>query len=142
MKQRCESMQVALTSYLVPSEPRGLDVWRKLQRLKNACYDAGFLRAGDYPCPTLFANWLPVYHSTASDDSGTDELEVAFWRGGQVSEEGLAWLLERGFKTILDLRDEDVKDDLYLPAVQEAVSSGKIEVVNMPVETGTKPSAE
>ncbi|CAO2141140.1 unnamed protein product [Urochloa humidicola] len=142
MKRCCESMQVALTNYLVPSEPRGLDVWRKLQRLKNACYDAGFPRADDYPCPTLFANWLPVYHSTASDDSGTDELEVAFWRGGQVSEEGLSWLLERGFKTIVDLREEDVKDDLYLSAVQEAVSSGKIEVVNMPVEIGTAPSAE
>ncbi|CAN6362527.1 unnamed protein product [Urochloa humidicola] len=142
MKRCCESMQVALTSYLSPNEPRGLDVWRKLQRLKNACYDAGFPRADDYPCATLFANWFPVYHSTASDDSGTDELEVAFWRGGQVSEEGLAWLLERGFKTIVDLREEDVKDDLYLSAVQEAVSSGKIEVLNMPVEIGTAPSAE
>lgn len=142
MKRCCESMQVALASYLVPSEPRGLDIWRKLQRLKNACYDAGFPRGDGYPCPTLFANWFPVYYSTASDDSGTEELEVAFWRGGQVSEEGLAWLLEKGFKTIVDLREEDVKDDLYLSAVQEAVSSGKIEVVNMPVEIGTSPSAE
>ncbi|KAJ1274910.1 hypothetical protein BS78_05G095600 [Paspalum vaginatum] len=142
MKRCCESMQVALASYLVPSEPRGLDVWRKLQRLKNACYDAGFPRADGYPCPTLFANWLPVYFSTVSDDSGTDELEVAFWRGGQVSEEGLAWLLEKGFKTIVDLCEEDVKDDLYLSAVQKAVSSGKIEVVSMPVEIGTAPSAE
>lgn len=142
MKRCCESMQVALASYLVPSEPRGLDVWRKLQRLKNVCYDAGFPRPDGYPCPTLFANWFPVYLSTVSDDPGTDELEVAFWRGGQVSEEGLAWLLEKGFKTIVDLREEDVKDDLYLSAVQKAVSSGKIQVVNMPVEIGTAPSAE
>ncbi|EES08133.1 hypothetical protein BDA96_05G069400 [Sorghum bicolor] len=142
MKRCCESMQVALASYLAPSEPRGLDVWRKMQRLKNACYDAGFPRPDGYPCPTLFANWFPVYLSIVSDDSGTDELEVAFWRGGQVSEEGLAWLLQKGFKTIVDLREEDVKDDLYLSAVQEAVSSGKIEVVNMPVEIGTAPSAE
>nr|CAB3489387.1 unnamed protein product [Digitaria exilis] len=142
MKRCCESMQVALASYLAPSEPRGVDVWRKLQRLKNACYDAGFPRADGSPCPTLFANWFPVYYSTASDDSGTEELEVAFWRGGKVSEEGLAWLLEKGFKTIVDLREEDVKDDLYLSAVQEAVSCGKIEVVNLPVEIGTAPSAE
>ncbi|KAG2560788.1 hypothetical protein PVAP13_8KG085700 [Panicum virgatum] len=142
MKRCCESMQVALASYLGPSEPRGLDVRRKLQRLKNACYDAGFPRADGCPCPTLFANWFPVYYSTASDDSGTEELEVAFWRGGQVSEEGLAWLLEKGFKTIVDLREEDVKDDLYLSAVQEAVGSGKIDVINMPVEIGTAPSAE
>ncbi|KAL6658276.1 hypothetical protein ACP70R_003862 [Stipagrostis hirtigluma subsp. patula] len=142
MKRCCESMQVALASYIVPSEPRGLDIWRRLQRLRNACYDAGFPRADGYPCPTLFANWFPVYLSTASDDSEPDELEVAFWRGGQVSEEGLAWLLEKGFRTIVDLREEDVKDDLYLSAVQEAVSSGKIEVVNMPVKIGTVPSAE
>ncbi|ONM19472.1 NAD kinase 2 chloroplastic [Zea mays] len=142
MKRCCESMQLALASYLVPSEPRGLNIWRKLQRLKNACYDAGFSRPDGYPCPTLFANWFPVYLSIVSDDSGTDEPEVAFWRGGQVSEEGLAWLLEKGFKTIVDLREEDVKDDLYLSAVQEAVSSGKIEVVNMLVEIGTAPSAE
>lgn len=142
MKRCCESMQVALSSYLVPSDTQGLNVWRKLQRLKNACYDAGFPRADGYPCPTLFANWFPVYFSTVSDDSEADELEVAFWRGGQVSEEGLAWLLEKGFRTVVDLREEDVKDDLYLSAVQEAVSSGKIEVVNLPVEIGTAPSAE
>jgi NAD+ kinase len=142
LKRCCESMQVALTSYLVPSEPRGLDVWRRLQRLKNACYDAGFPRADGYPCPTLFANCFPVYFSTVLDDSEADELEIAFWRGGQVSKEGLAWLLEKGFRTIVDLREEDVKDDLYLAVLQEAVSSGKIEVVNLPVEVGTAPSAE
>ncbi|KQJ89091.1 probable NAD kinase 2, chloroplastic [Brachypodium distachyon] len=142
MKRCCESMQVALASYLVPNEARGLDIWMRLQRLKNACYDAGFARADGHPCPTLFANLFPVYFSTVPDDSGTDELEVAFWRGGQISEEGLAWLLAKGFRTIVDLREEDVKDDLYLSAVQEAVSSGKVEVVNMPVEIGTAPSAE
>ncbi|XP_044364413.1 probable NAD kinase 2, chloroplastic [Triticum aestivum] len=142
MKRCCESMQVALASYLVPNEPRGLDIWMRLQRLKNACYDAGFARVDGHPCPTLFANWFPVYFSAVPDYSETDELEVAFWRGGQVSEEGLAWLLAKGFRTIVDLREEDVKDDLYLSAVGEAVSSGKIEVVNMPVEIGTAPSAE
>lgn len=142
LKRCCESMQVALASYLVPSEARGLDIWRKLQRLKNACYDAGFPRADGHPCPTLFANWFPVYFSTVPDDSLSDELEVAFWRGGQVSEEGLEWLLSKGFKTIVDLREEDVKDDLYLSAIQEAISLGKIEVVNLPVEIGTAPSAE
>ncbi|TVU26227.1 hypothetical protein EJB05_28764 [Eragrostis curvula] len=142
LKRCCESMHVSLARYLVPSESRGLDIWRRLQRLKNACYDAGFPRPDGYPCPTLFANWFPVYFSTVSDDSEADELEVAFWRGGQVSEEGLAWLLAKGFRTIVDLREEDVKDELYLSAIQEAVSSGRIEVVNLPVEIGTAPSAE
>ncbi|EEC67830.1 hypothetical protein OsI_35421 [Oryza sativa Indica Group] len=62
--------------------------------------------------------------------------------GGQFSGEKLEWLLSKGFKIIVDLWEEDVKDDLYLLAVQEAVSLGKIEVVNIPVEIGTAPSAK
>uniref|UniRef100_A0A0D3HJ38 DSP-PTPase phosphatase fused to NAD+ Kinase domain-containing protein n=1 Tax=Oryza barthii TaxID=65489 RepID=A0A0D3HJ38_9ORYZ len=64
------------------------------------------------------------------------------FRGGQFSGEKLEWLLSKGFKIIVDLWEEDVKDDLYLLAVQEAVSLGKIEVVNIPVEIGTAPSAK
>ncbi|GJN28696.1 hypothetical protein PR202_gb16853 [Eleusine coracana subsp. coracana] len=91
----------------------------------------------------MYGGGFRVYFSTVSDDLETDDdLEVAFWRGGQVSEEGLSWLLEKGFRTIIDLREEDVKDNLYLSAMQEAVSSGKVEVVNLPVEIGTAPSAE
>lgn len=45
MKQCCESKQVVLAGCFVPNEAFGLDIWRRLQGLKNACYDAGFPRA-------------------------------------------------------------------------------------------------
>ncbi|XWS15172.1 hypothetical protein CRYUN_Cryun35bG0071500 [Craigia yunnanensis] len=57
MKSCCESLHVALENYLTPDDYPSLNVWRKLQRLKNACYDLGFPRKDDHPCHTLFANW-------------------------------------------------------------------------------------
>ncbi|KAB2084823.1 hypothetical protein ERO13_A05G341300v2 [Gossypium hirsutum] len=56
MKSCCESLHVALENYLTPDDYRSLHVWRKLQRLKNACYDLGCPRKDNHPCHTLFAN--------------------------------------------------------------------------------------
>lgn len=142
MKRCCESLQVALANYLMPLDNRSSIVWRRLQRLKNVCYDAGFSREDGYPCPTIFANWSPVCFSTTKQYEMLEDSEVAFWRGGQVTDEGLAWLLDRGYKTIVDLREEAVKDEYYQSAIDQAVSCGKIEVVNLPVEVGTAPSMQ
>lgn len=142
MKSYCESLHVALENYLIPGDDRSLNVWRKLQRLKNVCYDSGFPRGDDFPCPTLFANWGPVYLSTSKEDAVSENSEVAFWKGSQVSEESLKWLLEKGFRTIVDLRAEKVKDNFYEAVLDEAISSGKIEVINIPVEIGTTPTKE
>ncbi|KAJ3671665.1 hypothetical protein LUZ60_007744 [Juncus effusus] len=137
MKRCCESLQVALFNYLSPNLENNSGIWRRLQRLRNVCYDAGFSRADGSPSPTCFANWYAVYLN--NEDS-----EPAFWRGGQVTEEGLDWLLNNGFKTIVDLREkeEGLRDERYEKALNEAVLSGKIELVNLPVEIGTVPSAE
>ncbi|KAK7282690.1 hypothetical protein RIF29_11666 [Crotalaria pallida] len=140
MKSCCESLHVALENYLVPGDDRNLDVWRKLQTLKNVCYDSGFPRWEDYPCPALFANWSPVYLSTSKEDTESKDSEAAFWTGGQVTEEGLKWLLDKGFKTIIDLREENVKDNFYKAAVHDAISSGRIELVKIPVEVKTVPT--
>ncbi|KAG1369945.1 putative NAD kinase 2, chloroplastic [Cocos nucifera] len=142
MKRRCESLQVALANYLTPLDNRSTIIWRRLQRLKNVCYDAGFLREDGYPCPTIFANWSPVYFSSTKQYAMLEDSEVAFWRGGQVTDEGLAWLLDRGYKTIVDLREDAVKDEYYQSAIDQAVSCGKIEVINLPVEVGTAPSMQ
>ncbi|WJX33937.1 NAD kinase 2, mitochondrial [Trifolium repens] len=142
MKRFCESLHVALENYLVPGDDRNLDVWRKLQRLKNVCYDSGFPCREDYPCPALFANWSPVYLFSFDEDAEFKESEADFWIGGQVTEEGLKWLLDRGYKTIVDLREEIVKDNFYQAAVLDAVSSGSIELVRIPVEVGTAPKME
>ncbi|GFP89848.1 NAD kinase 2 chloroplastic [Phtheirospermum japonicum] len=133
MKSYCESLHVALENYLTPGDDRSLNVWRKLQRLKNVCYDSGFPRSDNHPSQTLFANWGPVYSS--DENSGVD-----FWKGGQVTEESLRWLVEKGFRTIIDLRAENVKDGFYEAVLDEFVSSRKIEVIKLPVEVGTSPS--
>ncbi|KAK0575947.1 hypothetical protein LWI29_009494 [Acer saccharum] len=142
MKRCCESLHIALENYLTPDDVRSLDVWRKLQRLKNVCYDSGFPRRDDCPCHNLFANWSPVYVSTSKEEIESKDSEVAFWRGGQVTEEGLKWLIEKGFKTIVDIRAEMVKDNFYEAAIADAILSGKIELVKIPVEARTAPSME
>ncbi|KAL0314354.1 UNVERIFIED_CONTAM: NAD kinase, chloroplastic [Sesamum angustifolium] len=142
MKSYCESLHVALENYLTPGDDRSLNVWRKLQRLKMVCYDSGFPRGDDHPCQTLFANWSPVYLSTSKGEAQSQNSEVAFWKGSQVTEESLKWLLEKGFRTIIDLRAETEKDNFYEAALGEAISSGKIELIKLPVEVGTAPSME
>ncbi|CAA7047828.1 unnamed protein product [Microthlaspi erraticum] len=142
MKRCCESLHIALENYLTPDDERSGIVWRKLQKLKNVCYDAGFPRSDNYPCQTLFANWDPIYLSNMKDDTDSYESEVAFWRGGQVTEEGLKWLIEKGFKTIVDLRAENVKDTFYQAALDDAVSLGKVTVVKIPIEVRMAPLAQ
>ncbi|KAK1433331.1 hypothetical protein QVD17_10241 [Tagetes erecta] len=142
MKRYCESLHVALEIFLTRDDSRSLVVWRKLQRLKNVCYDSGLPRGDDYPPHSLFANWNPVYLSTKKEDTERSDSEVAFWRGSQLTEESLKWLLEKGFKTIVDLRAESVNDIFYETALQDALSSGKIDLVKLPVEVGNTPSME
>ncbi|XP_057469105.1 NAD kinase 2, chloroplastic isoform X2 [Actinidia eriantha] len=142
MKRYCESLHVALENYLTPDDGRGLNAWRKLQQLKNVCYDSGFPRGDGDPCHVLFANWNPVYISTSKEDVESSESEVAFWIGSQVTEEGLKWLLQKGFKTIVDLRAETVIDNFYETALNGAILSGKVELIKFPVEVGTAPSME
>nr|XP_043614854.1 NAD kinase 2, chloroplastic [Erigeron canadensis] len=140
MKRYCESLHIALEIFLTSDDTRSLDVWRKLQRLKNVCYDSGLPRGDNYPPQSLFANWNPVYLSTSKEDIGPTDSEVAFWRGSQLTEESLKWLIEKDFKTIVDLRAEIVNDVFYEAALKDAVSSGKVELIKLPVEIGTAPS--
>ncbi|XP_054799242.1 NAD kinase 2, chloroplastic-like [Prosopis cineraria] len=142
MKRCCESLHVALENYLISGDDRSINVWRKLQRLKNVCYDSGFPRKEFYPCHTLLANWSPVYFSTSTEDMGSKNSEAVFWTGGQVTEEGLKWLLDKGFKTIVDVRAETVKDNFYQAAIHDAIARGKIELVKIPVEVRTAPTME
>ncbi|KAJ0257550.1 NAD kinase 2 [Hirschfeldia incana] len=142
MKRCCESLHIALENYLTPDDERSGIVWRKLQKLKNVCYDAGFPRSDSYPCQTLFANWDPIYSSNVKEGIDSYESEIAFWRGGQVTEEGLKWLIEKGFKTIVDLRAENVKDTFYQAALDDAISTGKITLVKIPIEVRMAPLAQ
>ncbi|KAJ6709320.1 putative proteinD/NADH KINASE FAMILY PROTEIN [Salix koriyanagi] len=114
MKRCCESLHVALENFLTPDDDRSLGVWRKLQRLKNVCYDSGFPRRDDHPCHMLFANWNAVYFSTSREDLISKSSESAFWKGGQVTEE----------------------------AVNDAIAAGKVELIKIAVEVSTAPSME
>uniref|UniRef100_A0A7N0TT24 DSP-PTPase phosphatase fused to NAD+ Kinase domain-containing protein n=1 Tax=Kalanchoe fedtschenkoi TaxID=63787 RepID=A0A7N0TT24_KALFE len=142
MKSCCESLHVALEDYLILNDDRSTKVWRKLQRLKNVCYDSGYARPDEYPSPFLLANWSPISLSISREDSFPNDDEIAFWKGGQVTEESLGWLIDNGFKTIVDLRAEVVKDNFFQELLASASASGKIEVVHIPVEIGTAPSME
>ncbi|XP_022990760.1 LOW QUALITY PROTEIN: NAD kinase 2, chloroplastic-like [Cucurbita maxima] len=142
MKRCCESLHVALENFLTPDDDRSWDVWRKLQRLKNVCYDSGFPRGEDYPCHTLFANWNPVYLHNSKEEVSAKNSDVSFWSGGQITEEGLKWLIERGFKTIVDLRAETVKDIFYSASLHDAIGSDKVKVIRIPVEVRTAPTAD
>ncbi|GMH17155.1 hypothetical protein Nepgr_018996 [Nepenthes gracilis] len=141
IKRCCESLHVALENYLT-NDDRSHDIWRKLQQLKNLCYDLGFPRGDDSPGHMLFANWAPVYFSTTKGDAALTGSDVAFCKGGQLTEDGLKWLLEKGFKSIVDLRAESVKDSFYQAAIDDAIGSGKVELFRLPVEVGTAPSME
>lgn len=140
MKKCCSMLQTALECYFQPNDEHSTDIWRRLQRLKNICYDAGFPRSEGSPCHTVLANWSTVslYPGRAGRTSNNDE--VAFWRGGQVTEEGLKWLLENGYKTIVDLRSERIEDQQSLAAIEEAIFCGKIQLVHFPVKVGTAPT--
>ncbi|KAL8141259.1 LOW QUALITY PROTEIN: hypothetical protein V2J09_007280 [Rumex salicifolius] len=142
IKRCCESLHVALESVLLPDDDRSCDIWRKLQRLKNVCYDLGFPRKNGSPQHGLFANWGSVYFSTSKEEIRSKDSEVAFWKGGQLCEDGLKWLIGNGFRTIVDLRDEIVKDRFYDDALKLAVESGKVELIKLPVEIGMAPSKE
>lgn len=142
MKKCCSMLQIALECYFQLNDEHSTHIWRRLQRLKNICYDAGFPRSEGSPRHTILPNWSAVslYPGRAGRTSSNDE--VAFWRGGQVTGEGLRWLLENGYKTIVDLRTERIEDQQSHAAIEEAVFSGKIQLVHLPVEVGTAPTRE
>lgn len=121
MKKCCSMLQIALECYFQLNDEHSTHIWRRLQRLKNICYDAGFPRSEGSPRHTILPNWSAVslYPGRAGRTSSNDE--VAFWRGGQVTGEGLKWLLENGYKTIVDLRTERIEDQQSLAAIEEAV---------------------
>ncbi|XP_078433917.1 NAD kinase 2 [Wolffia australiana] len=143
MKRYCESLHLALANYITPFDARSTEIWKKLQQLKNLCYDSGFSRIESDPPHRVFANWSPVYFSSAKEgNKKLEKQDVAFWKGGQVTNEGLTWLMDNGFKTIVDLRVEYVKDDYYQLAVESATSYEKLQIVHIPVEIGTAPSID
>ncbi|KAG2307502.1 hypothetical protein Bca52824_027250 [Brassica carinata] len=61
---------------------------------------------------------------------------------GKVTEEGLKWFIEKGFKTIVDLRAETVKDTFFQAALDDAISTRKITLVKILIEVRMAPLAQ
>ncbi|XP_002981035.2 probable NAD kinase 2, chloroplastic isoform X2 [Selaginella moellendorffii] len=132
----CSSLRTSLQSLLPAKGDQNLAVYRILHRLTNVCLDAGFPRPDGAPCYGHIPNFATVKLQKG------DENLVEFWRGGNINEEGLEWLLQREFKTIVDLRDEDPQNELAEAALMKAEASGRIRRVRIPVSVQTAPTME
>ena len=93
----------------------------------------------------------------SSGDDGTCEVdatrelpaqpdEIAFYRGGQPTAEGRAWMVARSFKTVIDLRKED-RDNQWIQPSGGFGGIGKLgdtalDVVHMPVTDMLPPTFE
>ncbi|BBN09773.1 NAD+ kinase [Marchantia polymorpha subsp. ruderalis] len=142
VRECCRPLETALESLLPADSVQRLAVRRSMLKLKNACLDSGFMRPDGLPKHADIPN-LAVVRLRPSKNARAlhkDE-DVAFWRGGQVTEEGLEWLLTKGFKTIVDMREESAQP-IAQSAIENAVASGKISVVRLPVERGEHPTKE
>jgi NAD+ kinase len=138
----CSNLENLLESLLPPDSQEGLAARERMLKLKNACLDAGFPRPDGVPIPADIPNLAPVrLRPSKSARTLYKDDNVAFWRGGHITEAGLSWLVEKGFKTIVDLREGSAQP-IALSPLPEAVASGKVNVVRMPVERGKGPSKD
>lgn len=140
LKEACESLQKALESCLHPS-PIPENIYRPLQRLHNICLDAGFPRMPDSPSHADIPNLASVKLRPFQNGDGADD-EVAFWRGGQVTEEGVEWLLKEGFKVVVDMRDEQSGSPFAQLKLEAAEKDQKLRIIKMPVAFQGSPTTE
>ncbi|KAG6549303.1 hypothetical protein Mapa_009289 [Marchantia paleacea] len=142
MRECCRPLETALESLLPADSVQRLAVRRSMLKLKNACLDSGFMRPDGLPKHADIPNIAVVrLRPSKSARALHKDEDVAFWRGGQVTEEGLEWLLGKGFKMIVDMREESAQP-IAQSAIENAVASGKISVVRLPVERGEHPTKE
>ena len=147
-----------------------MSIRHRLEALRSASLDVCHpqMRAHDAPNATAIPNFQTVHldfsvdalpDPFSSDRSGsfdgadalcrTEPPEVAFYRGGQPTAEGRAWMVSRGFKTIVDLRFEDRDNQWTRPLGGVDGKGGKVghvesqlEVVHIPVTDMEPPSFE
>lgn len=75
-----------------------------------------------------------------------DESATAFYRGGQPTAEGRAWLVRNNFKTVIDLRGSD-RDNQWLQAFgggagQGAFGASALNIVHIPIPDMEPPTEE
>ena len=142
LKEACESLQKALETCLYPSLlPES--IYRPLQRLHNICLDAGFPRLPGSPSHADIPNLASVKLRPFQSGSNLDgDEEIAFWRGGQVTEEGVEWLLNEGFKVVVDMRAEQSGSPFAQQMLETAEKTKKLRIIKLPVPFRAAPTAE
>eukprot|EP00250_Pteridium_aquilinum_P034269 c7334_g1_i1 orf=86-2794(+) len=143
LQRCCEDLEVALCCHFPIVDERGRSIHRKLQKLVNICFDAGFSRTGGAPSHADIPNWGAVsVHIPHSEGMLEQDTGLVLWRGGRATEDGLRWLIDNGFKAIVDLRAEDSADQLTNSFLKEAVSTNLIRHFRLPVDEGSSPSKD
>eukprot|EP00249_Psilotum_nudum_P024631 c29243_g1_i1 orf=285-2012(+) len=143
MKKCCQQLELAVSHCFPPVDKQSSDIHKRFRRLRNACFDVGYPRPEGSPSHEVVPNWAPVQFSCGrgGENPGING-EVMFYQGGQVTEEGIKWLLENGFRTIVDLRAENDTDQLAKAAIGSAISLSQLRLVRLPVELGYVPTKE
>ena len=116
-------------------------VRHRFEALRSASLDVLHprTRAPNAPSGTAIPNLQVV---SEVDDS----LAPAFYRGGQPTAEGRAWLVRNNFKTVIDLRGSD-RDNQWLQAFgggsgQGTFGSSALNIVHIPIPDMEAPSEE
>eukprot|EP00850_Spirogloea_muscicola_P012876 SM000085S23226 [mRNA] locus=s85:188497:194050:+ [translate_table: standard] len=139
----CKELQWTLEVTLPDHGEKTQAVKKRLERLKNVTLDAGFPRLPGAPNSADIPNFAAVkLRPFRGGRKINQDEEVAFWRGGQVTSEGLEWLLAEGFRSIVDMRAVDFSNQWIKPAIEDLAQQGTINYVRIPVKFGTAPSKE
>lgn len=143
MKRCCEELESLILCYFPADDGQFKTMHKKFQKLRNICLDAGYPRSEGAPSHADIPNWGVVKSRTPWNEEPSElESEIAFWRGGQLTEDGVHWLIDKGFKVIVDMRTEESVDFLAKSALAAAVSSGKLKLIRLPVEAGSNPTKD
>lgn len=142
-----------------------LTVRHRLEELRSAALDVCHpaQRAPDAPSASAIPNFQVVHQDfsldavpdlfDSQDDDASESIcraggaDVAFYRGGQPTAEGRAWLVSRGFKTVVDLRLEDRNNQWTRPlgggyGAGHTAPERQLDVVHIPVTDMEPPSFE
>ncbi|KAH7438862.1 hypothetical protein KP509_04G034000 [Ceratopteris richardii] len=143
MKKFCEELESILLCYFPADDIQFKAMHKTFQKLQNVCLDAGYSRKEGAPSHADIPNWGVVKSRTPwSDELSAVDNEIAFWRGGQPTDDGIQWLIDKGFKVIVDMRREDSADFLAKSAMDAAVCLGKLKHIKLPVEAGSNPTKD
>ncbi|MCO5576392.1 hypothetical protein L7F22_030202 [Adiantum nelumboides] len=144
MQRCCTDLEATLCSCFSLNNEKFKFAHRKLQKLVNICFDSGYCRADDEPGHADIPNWGAVHLHRLNLDGRLEKgtAGLVLWKGGRITEEGLQWLIDKGFRAVVDLRAEACTDQLTNSFLDRAISLGSILHFWLPVDQGSSPSKD